>query len=508
MQINVLEYLESIAATHGDSVAFIENDRTLTFGELRHRAKALCRKWSPFFSAREPVVIFTRKSLETIIAYLAVLYGGGYYIPLDAELPKSRLTNICQRVNAPLLIGFEQDAQNYPDEFRDRVLCFEKSDALPERGPDDRWKTIINTDPMYVIFTSGSTGTPKGVVTSHQAVIDYIEAFSAVSGISREDRLGGQAPLDYVAAIRDIYLPLKTGASTVLLDKRLFSFPGELFDELDRHRVTTLCWVVSALCIPAKMNVLRSRAPAYVNKVIFTGAVMPSKYLAQWQSALPDALYINHYGPTEITASCTYAVMDHPVRDDEVLPIGKPYRNTDIFLLNGQNQLITQANEVGEIYVRGCGLALGYFGDPQKSAETFIQNPAHEHYRDLVYRTGDLAHFDDQGVYWFHGRMDHQIKHMGHRIELSEIEHAASHHPGVEASCCQYDEETQIIWLFYEGEQVSSRELAVALRETLPAFMLPRKLIGMPRLPLRDNGKIDIQALKAQMAEGRSRKKA
>lgn len=346
------------------------------------------------------------------------------------------------------------------------------------------------------------------MVTSHQAAIDYIEAFTAISGITQEDRLGGQAPLDYVAAIRDIYLPLKTGASTVLLDKRLFSFPGELFDELDRYQVTTLCWVVSALCIPAKMNVLRSRAPSHVNKVIFTGAVMPSKYLAQWQSALPDALYLNHYGPTEITASCTYAIMDHPVHDDEVLPIGKPYRNTDIFLLNGQGQLITKPGEVGEIYVRGCGLALGYFGDPQKSAETFIQNPLHDRYRDPVYRTGDLAHYDNQGVYWFHGRMDHQIKHMGHRIELSEIEHAANSHSGVEASCCQYDEETQVIWLFYESDQVPSRELAVALREALPAFMLPRKLIGMPRLPLKDNGKIDIQALKEQMAKGRSQKKA
>ena len=508
MPINVLEYLENTAAVDADRVAFLERDRVLTFGELQQKAKALSRRLSPRIALRDPVVIFTRKSLETIIAYLAILYAGGYYIPLDVELPTARLENICRRIDAPLMLGYAEDAERFPQAMRERVLLMEDCDALPESGTDTRWLSLCDTDPMYVIFTSGSTGEPKGVVTSHQAAIDYIEAFVSASGITRDDRLGNQAPLDYVAAIRDIYLPLKLGASCALLDKQLFSFPAKLFDELDHQQVTTLCWVVSALCIPAKLGALKTRVPAHVNKVIFTGAVMPSKYLAQWQQALPDALYLNHYGPTEITASCTYAIIDHPVQDDEVLPIGKPYRNTDIFLLDEHQHLVTEPGKLGEVYVRGCGLALGYFGDPQKSAEAFMQNPLHQRYRDWVYRTGDLAHVDADGVYWFHGRMDHQIKHMGHRIELSEIEHAACSYPGVEAACCQYDEQAQTLWLFYESEQVQQKELLTALRETLPAFMLPRRIVGMPRFPLRDNGKIDIQQLKAQMTERQTRSKA
>ncbi len=208
---------------------------------------------------------------------------------------------------------------------------------------------------------------------------------------------------------------------------------------------------------------------------------------------------MNHYGPTEITASCPYHIVDHLVADTEVIPIGKPYHNTEILLLDEAGRKITTAGEKGELCVRGTGLSAGYFKDPIKTAEVFTQNPTHSLYTDMIYHTGDIGSRDDEGVLWFHGRSDSQIKHMGHRIELGEIEHAVKAMPGIGECCCFYQAERELLYLFYETADVTPAQVTTHLRTLLPAFMIPRRLIAMERFPLRFNGKIDMQALKAQM---------
>lgn len=501
MQTNVLTYLEHTWAQQPDKVAFTDEHASVTFAALRNRARALCACAGPYFRMGDPVLVIMEKSVHTVVSYLAVLYGGGYYIPIDAALPPARIQAIFALADAPLVLTDSKtkavvDAMPYAG----TVITVDAPVApAGDASAANRWLTCCDTDAMYVIFTSGSTGTPKGVVTSHRAVIDYIDAFTEVTGITDADVFGNQAPLDYVAAIRDLYLPMKTGASTVLIPRKLFSVPARLFDYLDAHAITTLCWVVSALCIPAKLDAFAYKVPRYVRKVIFTGAVMPAKYLAVWQRALPDALYVNHYGPTEITASCTYHIIDHPVSATEQIPIGRPYRNTGILLLDEAGHKIEAAGVKGEICVRGTCLASGYFRDPVKSAEAFVQNPTNARYTDPIYRTGDLGSYDEQGILWFHGRTDNQIKHMGHRIELGEVEHAAKSMRGVEECCCLYDTEKELLYLFYESQTVSPGEVSAYLRTLLPTFMVPRRLVAMARFPLRFNGKTDVQALRENM---------
>jgi amino acid adenylation domain-containing protein len=501
MQTNVLEYLESSAQQYADKVIFTGENETVTFSQLRTRAQALCARIAPYFTQGEPVIVMMEKSIGTVVSYLSVLYGGGYYIPIDSDLPALRIQGILEFVDAGLLIT---DSRSLPVvqawHFDGKVLVVDSlTEGSESLGPTDRWQSGCDTDAMYVIFTSGSTGTPKGVVTSHRAVIDYIDAFAKTAHITDADVFGNQAPLDYVAAIRDMYLPMKTGASTVLIPKKLFSVPARLFDYLDDNQVTTICWVVSAMCIPAKLKAFAYKVPKYIAKVIFTGAVMPAKYLMEWQLHLPRALYMNNYGPTEITASCTYHIIDHMVSEDEKIPIGRPYHNTGILLLDESGKKITTPNTIGEICVRGTCLASGYFGDPVRTAASFIQNPTNVQYTDPLYKTGDLGSCDENGVLWFHGRMDSQIKHMGHRIEMSEIEHAAKSMPDVEECCCLYDQEKELLYLFYESTSVAPGDMAAYLRKFLPAFMIPRKLIAKEKLPLRFNGKIDMQALKDEM---------
>ena len=312
-------------------------------------------------------------------------------------------------------------------EFRGTILILEElmeDTAVDEAGLERIRRKMSSDMPLYTIFTSGSTGVPKGVITSHYALMCYIEAVSEVLDIGEVDRLGNQSPLDYIAAIRDIYFPIKDGASTVILPKQYFAVPAKLFEALNQYQVTTLCWSTSALTIPVQMRAFEYEVPRFLKKVCFSGSVMPGRILKIWQEHLPDVLFVNQYGPTEATASCTYYVVKERVTEDTVLPIGKPYRQYRILLLDEQNQE-TLPGEIGEICILGPALALGYYGTPERSAQAFIQNPLNHAYRELIYKTGDLGRFREDGELEFHGRMDRQIKHLGHRVELSELERVA-----------------------------------------------------------------------------------
>lgn len=503
MQISVLEYLEQTARAMPEKTAFADESGALTFARLREAARAVGSALAERTggAARRPVVVFQKRRPETVAALLGAVYAGCFYVALDPELPRERLEAIVERVR-PVAAIVMDDAPP-PVRLDAPVLTYAQAAAHPQ---DEAFLEaaacgMSDQDPLYVLFTSGTTGAPKGVVTSHRAVIDYIDAFSEIARITADDVLGSQAPLDYVAALRDIYLPLKLGAQCVLLPKKLFSLPARLFEALDAWKITTLCWVVPALCIPAKMNAFATRTPATVDKVFFTGSVMPAKYLRMWQQALPRARFVNHYGPTEITASCTWAEVGHVVGDGERLPIGRPFRNTRILLLDDEGREVSAPGETGEICVAGCGLALGYFDDPGLTAKCFVQNPLHCAWPERIYRTGDYAHRDADGVLWFHGRRDSQIKFMGHRVEMEEIELAARALAGVEEACCFFEEDRERLHLFVQGE-VAQAEVFAGLRERLPAFMVPRRLTVKAAFALLPNGKVDRAALRAEMEAG------
>jgi len=287
---------------------------------------------------------------------------------------------------------------------------------------------------------------------------------------------------------------VKLGASTVILPKNEFAMPTKLFETLNEYHVTTLCWSVAGVELPAKLGAFDVIKPEYVKKVCFSGSVMPCKYLKIWQQNLPDVRYVNQYGPTEATASCTYYIVKEQVEDETVLPIGVPYENYQILLLN-EDHTQTAPGQVGEICVAGPILALGYYGNPEKTAESFLQNPLNPNYRELIYKTGDLGRFREDGILEFHGRKDRQIKHMGHRIELGEIEATACQIPGIIECCALYQKEKELLYLFYSGE-VTAKEIAVHFRKVLPAFMVPRKTVNLDAVPHLSNGKVDMQTLK------------
>ena len=381
--------------------------------------------------------------------------------------------------------------------FRSGVVasCAEKTDDSSLEKLATVRRQMSMTDPLYIIYTSGSTGNPKGVMTSHLSLMTYINAYCDVMHIEGEDVLGNQSPLDYIAAIRDIYLPLKTGCSTAIIPKEYFMEPNVLFDYMNEKRVSSVGWSVSAFTILTSLGAFEETGLKSLRKICFSGSVMPCRVLRKWQKNLPEAHFVNQYGPTEATASCTYYSVDHTVEEDEVLPIGKAYDNYRVFLIDEHGNA-PAVGEQGEICVCGPILALGYYNDPKRTAAAFTLNLLNKAYPERMYRTGDYGRLDEDGILHFCGRMDRQIKHMGHRVELDEVEHAANVVEGVAESCVIYNKSKEVLILFYTGD-CDRRSLALALREELPGFMVPRKI----KRVISRNGQDEQKALESRADE-------
>ena len=312
--------------------------------------------------------------------------------------------------------------------------------------------------------------------------------------------IGNQAPFDFDVSVKDIYSSLKTGATLQLIPKMCFSFPTKLLDFLDDRKVTTIIWAVSALCIVTTLNGFEYKRPSSLNKIMFSGEVMPIKHLNAWRVQYPDAMFVNLYGPTEITCNCTYYIIDREFGLDEKLPMGKPFANERVFLLDDEDKLVDagRPGELGEICVSGTAVTMGYLRNPEKTAAAFVQNPLNDRYLETIYRTGDLGYYSEDGELFFSSRKDFQIKHMGHRIELGEIETYMNAIEGLLRSCCIFDTDENKILGFFEIEGASELDrkgVTHALKDKVPQWMIPNVLVKVETMPITKNGKIDRKEL-------------
>ncbi|MCR4893021.1 MAG: amino acid adenylation domain-containing protein [Lachnospiraceae bacterium] len=518
MEKNVLQWLEMTAGRLPEKIAYSEASASLSFGQVLIRSKRVGSAILSLTLSEGPLAVMMGRDISTITADLGVVYSGRAYAPIDATLPDDRIKKILDRLQPAGIISDKEHLERVNSlrglycsavdgkEEACPILCLE--DLLLKETDEEALlsvrKSMLETDPLYIIFTSGSSGNPKGVATSHHSLMCYISAYRDVMGIAEEDRLGCQAPLDYIAAVRDIYLPLLTGAQTYLIPKEFFMQPTELFQCMREEGITAVGWSASALSVLSALGCWKDDNTGLpgLRKICFSGSVLPGKVLSEWQRNLPEAKFVNQYGPTEATASCTYYILDHVVREDEVIPIGIPYDNYRILLL-GEDGKEAPAGEEGEICVSGPILALGYWNDPERTQEVFIQNPLKGPYGERIYRTGDIGRLREDGLLEFHGRRDRQIKYMGHRVELDEIETASYEMDGVDSCAALFQEDKEVLWLFFAGNG-ETKDVILYLRKKLPGFMVPRKVKKLEELPKLPNGKTDMTRLKEEM--GRSRR--
>lgn len=498
MTKNVLEYLEWDATELSDKIAVIDENKQYSYRELYNLSKIVGSDIAKEIKKNTPVMVFMEKGADTLCTFFGILYAGGFYTLLNPELPESRLNNIYDTLASDVVVTSRELKERAEAIFKTaRILLIEE--LLQGKSEEDELKArlaeSIDTEPLYINFTSGSTGIPKGIVVSQRSVIDFIEYFTDIFNITDRDILANQAPFDFDVSVKDIYGALKTGATLVIVPKRMFSSPVELIDYLCKHNITTMIWAVSALCLISTFHGLDYKTPKTVNKVLFSGEVMPKKHLEEWMSHLKEAQFVNLYGPTEITCNCTYHFIDRNREYSEAIPIGKSFPNEDVFLLDENNQKISDKDIIGEICVRGTALALGYYSAGEQNEKHFIQNPLNPYYPETIYLTGDLAKYNDDQELVFCGRKDFQIKYMGHRIEIEEIERAMSEINGVESCCVVFDEAKSKLKGFYIGA-IDKKELSLRMKETLPVFMIPSALRQIEKMPLTKNGKIDRKLLK------------
>lgn len=490
---NILEYLERSAQLYPEKPALVDEQQSITFAQALENSRRVGSSLALSLSKGQPVAVYMEKSVENLCAFWGIVYAGGFYVSFNTQLPTSRLQQMQSVLQAPFVITDEEHRAALEEVFPPhRILLYQDlvKSAVDRALLAQIRQRHVDTAPLYANFTSGSTGVPKAVVVGHRSTLDFIDHFCPIFSITQKDVIANQAPFDFDVSVKDIYSALATGATLVLVPRPLFSQPQQLLDFLCEHRATTLIWAVSALCLITTVHGLDYRTPETVNKVLFSGEVMPAKHLKIWMEHLPRAQFVNLYGPTEITCNCTYHIIDRERSYPDGIPMGQAFPNEDVFLLDGDDQLVTSPNVVGEVCVRGSALALGYYRNPDQTAVAFPNNPLNPCYPERIYRTGDLARYSTLGELHFCGRKDFQIKHMGHRIELEEIERAVSNLPGVHRCCCVFHSEKHRLYAFYQGE-LTSKELRLQLLPTLPPYMIPNVFRQVDQFPLNKNGKID-----------------
>ena len=490
---NILEYLERSAQLYPEKPALVDERQSITFTQALEDSRRVGSSLALSLAKGQPVAVYMEKSVKNLCAFWGIVYAGGFYVSFNTQLPTSRLQQMQSVLQAPFVITDGEHRAALEEVFPPhRILLYQDlvKSAVDRALLAQIRQRHVDTAPLYANFTSGSTGVPKAVVVGHRSTLDFIDHFCPIFSITQKDVIANQAPFDFDVSVKDIYSALATGATLVLVPRPLFSQPQQLLDFLCEHRATTLIWAVSALCLITTVHGLDYRTPETVNKVLFSGEVMPAKHLKIWMEHLPRAQFVNLYGPTEITCNCTYHIIDRKRSYPDGIPMGQAFPNEDVFLLDGDDQLVTSPNVVGEVCVRGSALALGYYRNPDQTAAAFPNNPLNPCYPERIYRTGDLARYSTLGELHFCGRKDFQIKHMGHRIELEEIERAVSNLPGVHRCCCVFHSEKHRLYAFYQGE-LTSKELRLQLLPTLPPYMIPNVFRQVDQFPLNKNGKID-----------------
>jgi len=500
MTTNFLDYLKASATRWPDKVALADDKRSLTFAQWWQLSCSIGTALAEATgqALRQPVLVFVDRRVEGLVGFMGTVASGNFYVPIDSKMPELRVQQICDTLQpiAAITTTSTDAAILESIGFQGIRLDFETAASHPADATtlEKIHNQLIDVDPLYAIFTSGSTGVPKGVVISHRGAIDLAEWLVDTFEFDEHDVLGNQTPFYFDGSVKDLCISVKAGATLRIIGKKYFTFPKLLMNMLNEQHVTTILWATSAILLIGNSNILEDNQPRHLKRIFFAGEAMPAKQLNVWIKHLPDVMYVNLYGPTEITVDCTYYVVDRKFCDDEYIPIGKACRNMQVIVLNESN-LPVKPGEPGELCVRGTGVALGYYNNDEKTREAFVQNPAHNCYRDIIYRTGDIVRYNEAGELEFVSRKDFQVKHMGNRIELGEIEVAVNAIQGITQAACIFDREHDKIVLFYATDSGNEIDIINAVKNRLPKYMFPNICIHRATLPLNFNGKIDRQQL-------------
>jgi amino acid adenylation domain-containing protein len=516
--------LQDFASTQSerqpDAVALVMGEEQATYEELELESNRLARLLAEAgLRHGDRLCLALPKSVTAIVAMHATMKAGGVYVPIDIGSPAPRVAKILAaadpriiltaaaaadllddlsktgELSSPVAIGSVEgplEREGWKSSFARADVAAFSADHVPcSTGPDEA---------AHLLFTSGSTGTPKGVVITHANVLHFVDWATSYFETRDSDRISGHPPLHFDLSTFDIYATLSVGAELHLVPPALNLIPHKLAAFIRDNELTQWFSVPSIMTYMAKFDVIREGDFPALERILWCGEVLPTPILIHWMERLPHARFTNLYGPTEATiASSYYTVPDRPATETEPIPIGTPCAGEALLVLDDKLTPV-ETGEVGDLYIGGVGLSPGYWQDEEKTNAAFSSSPNGS---ERIYRTGDLAKTGDDGLVYFLGRADSQIKSRGYRIELGEIETALNAIDelrecavvGIEsggfegtAICCAFAPAA--------GSEVQPSDLRERLGVVLPTYMLPSKWLQLEVLPKNVNGKIDRKQLR------------
>jgi amino acid adenylation domain-containing protein len=513
------ELLRSSARAAPGRVAVVDGDRQITYAELdalsNQIANLLVEKG---VRKGDRVGIYLRKSMEAVAGVYGIMKAGAAYVPLDPEAPVDRIAYILSNCDIRVLVTAAEKSGEWS-----HLVEMTPLESILSLDADSDWQTldiggatlflpsdvaaksssepevrVLDLDLALLLYTSGSTGNPKGVMLSHLNVITFVEWAVEEFGVAEDDRLSQVAPLHFDLSTFDLYGAARAGASVHLAPRQTSMFPMEMRKFIEAHEISVMYAVPSALTMLTERAKLTSGDLPDLRTILFAGEVFPTKYLSRIMTLLPHTLFSNLYGPTETNVCTYYTLPGPPPEDGPPISIGKAITNVETFVVKDDGS-IAAPGELGELHVRGASVMQGYWGDPERTAGSRIENPFSEGLSDPVYKTGDLVIEEPDGNYTFLGRRDNQIKSRGYRIELGEIETALYAHPDIrECAAVAIPDElvtNRIKAYVVAGHGLDARSLTRFLGEHIPKYMVPGEFEFRDMLPKTSTGKIDRQSL-------------
>jgi len=519
------------AQARPEATALVFKDKRLTYGALEEASNRLAHALKEAGCRRgDRVGLLMPKMPAAIVAMLGALKADAIYVPMDPASPAARQARVLEVSDCRCILGAGPVEKNLRDALTAARLTQRPTIGWLDEGPPSDVHPVFTprdlstcpaTPPPYantdgdvahILFTSGSTGTPKGVTITHASVAHLLRWASAYFGITHTDRISQHPPLRFDVSTFDVFGTLWAGAELNLVPPELNLLPHKLAQFIRDAQLTQWFSVPSVLNLMANFDVVGQGDFPALRRVLFAGEPLPTPTLIHWMGRLPHVEFTNLYGPTETTIVSSYYTLPRcPADEREPIPIGRACAGEELLVLDAQLRPVA-AGDIGELYIRGVGLSPGYWRDAEKTRAAFLPYPGGKGPQDRIYKTGDLARRGVDGLVYFVGRADTQIKSRGYRIELGEIEAALHSLPGLrESAVVAIQSEGFEGWLICcayapaPDSGVSTKSLRTDLAGLVPGYMLPARWMRYDVLPKNDNGKIDRPQLKNAFLGAESR---